>query len=68
MNRVIQEVTERIIERSKETRAAYLAKIERPFREAASHIEAVVKDIDYWSTIEMDVPTNNLRTSARRDA
>ena len=45
-----------------------LCNYERPFREAASHIEAVVKDIDYWSTIEMDVPTNNLRTSARRDA
>lgn len=33
MNRVIQEVTERIIERSKETRAAYLAKIERARRQ-----------------------------------
>jgi len=33
MNRVIQEVTERIIERSKEARAAYLAKIERARRQ-----------------------------------
>jgi len=45
-----------------------LCNYEQPFREAASRIEAVVKEIDYWSTIEVDVPTNNLRTSARRDA
>ncbi|MFC3120499.1 phosphogluconate dehydratase [Agaribacter flavus] len=33
MNSIIQEVTERIIERSKDTRAAYLAKIEKARRE-----------------------------------
>ena len=45
-----------------------LCNYEQPFRDAASRIEAVVKDIDYWSAIELDVPTNSLRTSARRDA